>query len=83
MDGSETMVAQDPPDRRGRDPDPELSQLTLDAHTSPAPVLPTETNDELDELVAASAVGQALVVLATVATCAGRVPGASGAGCRG
>ena len=31
---------------------PELSQLTLDAHASPATVLPTETNDQLDELIA-------------------------------
>jgi hypothetical protein len=48
---SETVLAQDPPHRAGRDADPELSQLALDADTAPAPVLPTQTNDEVDELV--------------------------------
>ena len=47
-DGPETMSAQDPADRAGRDADPELLQFTLYAHASPAPVLPTETNDQLD-----------------------------------
>ena len=42
-------VAQDPPDRAGRDPDAELEQLALDANASPAPVLLTQTNNELHQ----------------------------------
>jgi hypothetical protein len=49
---SETISAEDATDRAGRDPDAELSQLTFYAHTSPASILPAETNDQLDELVA-------------------------------
>ena len=47
---SETVLTQDPSDRGRRDADPELSQLSLDADTSPASVLPTQSNDELDQL---------------------------------
>src|SRR5205807_524611 len=49
--GSQAASAQDPPDRGGCDADTELAQLALDAHTSPAAILPTETNDEVDELL--------------------------------
>jgi hypothetical protein len=51
-DGPEIMATQDPPDRGSRDPDPQLAQLSLDAHASPRPVLPTEANDEFHELTA-------------------------------
>jgi hypothetical protein len=50
--GSESIAAQDPPDRGSRDPDPQLAQLSLDAHAAPPAVLPTEANDELHEFVA-------------------------------
>src|ERR1017187_10254137 len=46
------MLAQNPSDRTGRDPDAKLSEFTLDAHASPAAVLSTETNDEPDQIVA-------------------------------
>src|ERR1039457_4019618 len=46
------MLAQNPSDRTGRDPDTKLSEFTLDTHTSPASVLSTETNDEPDQFVA-------------------------------
>src|ERR1039457_1120612 len=46
------MLAQNPSDRTGRDPDTKLSELALDTHTSPASVLSTETNDEPDQFVA-------------------------------
>jgi hypothetical protein len=45
---SETMSAQDPTDRTGSYTDTKLSQLALDTDASPASVLPTETNDEVD-----------------------------------
>ena len=50
--GPRPWSTQDSPDRGGRDPDPQLAQLSLDADASPPPVLPTEANDELDEVVA-------------------------------
>src|SRR5664280_467172 len=50
--GAQARSAQYPPDRGGRDADPELSQLALDADTSPASVLTTDTNDEIDQIVA-------------------------------
>jgi hypothetical protein len=46
------MLAENPSDRTGRDPDAKLSEFTLDTHTSPASVLSTETNDEPDQFVA-------------------------------
>jgi hypothetical protein len=46
------MLAQNPSDRTGRDPDSKLSELALDTHTSRASVLSTETNDEPDQFVA-------------------------------
>jgi hypothetical protein len=46
------MSAQDPSDRTSGDVDPELSELALDADTSPASVLPTEANDESDQFIA-------------------------------
>ena len=49
---SETMSAQDPTDRTGSNTDTKLSQLALDTDASPASVLPTETNDEVDEFIA-------------------------------
>ena len=51
-DGTQTVSAQDPSDRAGRDPDAELSQLALDANASPAPVLLTQTDDELHQFSA-------------------------------
>jgi hypothetical protein len=42
------MSAQDPMDRTGSNTDTKLSQLALDTDASPASVLPTETNDEVD-----------------------------------
>jgi hypothetical protein len=49
--GTQAMTAQDPSDRAGRDPDAKLSKLTLDSRAPPAPILPTEPNDELDQFV--------------------------------
>ena len=46
------MATQDPADRTGRDADTELSHFTLDAHTSPASILSTKTNDETNQPVA-------------------------------
>jgi hypothetical protein len=46
------MSAEDPTDRGGRDPDPELPELALDTNTPPGSVLPTEANDQVDQLVA-------------------------------
>jgi hypothetical protein len=46
------MSSQDPSDRTGRNTYSELSKLALDPDASPAPVLPTETNDDLDQFVA-------------------------------
>ena len=44
------MLTQDPSHRGRRDTDTELSQLSLDADTSPASVLSTQSDDELDQL---------------------------------
>jgi hypothetical protein len=41
-----------PADRACRDADPEPAKLTLNAGTSPAAVLPAESDDELDDLIA-------------------------------
>ncbi len=46
----EAMAAQDTADRGGRDPDTKLSQLTLDAHAPPAPVLRAEPDDKGDNV---------------------------------
>src|ERR1039457_4769961 len=46
------MSAPDSPHGRGRYLDPELSELSLDPDASPASVLLTETNDQIDQLVA-------------------------------
>jgi hypothetical protein len=48
---SETMSAQDPTDRTGSNTDIKLSQLALETDASPASVLPTETNDEVNEFI--------------------------------
>src|ERR1019366_3139094 len=47
----QAVSAQDPSDRTGGDPDPNVAQRTLDSHATPAPILPTEPNDELDQFV--------------------------------
>jgi hypothetical protein len=39
-------------DRACRETDPETAKLALNANTSPAAVLPTESDDELDDLIA-------------------------------
>ena len=44
------MAAEHPPDRRRSDPDAQLAELALDAHTAPAAVLSTEADDQLDQL---------------------------------
>ena len=44
------MTTQHASDGGGRDPDPELLQLTLDPNASPAAVLPAEADDQLDQL---------------------------------
>src|ERR1017187_9022177 len=49
--GSETVAAKDPADRALRDVDLEPAKLTLNADTSPAAVLPAESDDELDDLI--------------------------------
>jgi hypothetical protein len=49
---SETVASKDPADRACRDADPEPVKLTLNAGTSPAAVLPAESDDELDDLIA-------------------------------
>ena len=43
---TEVVTAKHTAHRRGRDPDPELAKLTLDADAAPAAVLPTEPDDE-------------------------------------
>ncbi len=49
---SETVASKYPADRARRDADPKLAKLALNADTSPAAVLPAESDDELDELIA-------------------------------
>ena len=49
---SETVASKDPADRARRDADPKPAKLALNANTSPAAVLPAESDDELDELIA-------------------------------
>jgi hypothetical protein len=49
---SETVAAKDPADRACRDADPEPAKLALNADTTPAVVLPAESDDELDDLIA-------------------------------
>ena len=46
------MASKDPADRACRDADPEPAKLALNADTTPAAVLPAETDDELDDLIA-------------------------------
>jgi hypothetical protein len=45
------VAPKDPADRARRDAEPEPAKLALNANTSPAAVLPAETDDELDELI--------------------------------
>jgi len=49
---SETVASKDPADRARGDADPKPVKLALDANTSPAAVLPAESDDELDNLIA-------------------------------
>jgi hypothetical protein len=53
------VAAEHAPDRRRPDPDAQLAQLALDAHTAPAAVLPTEADDQLDQLAAHGRAAQA------------------------
>jgi hypothetical protein len=46
------MAAEDAPDRRRAQPDAQLAELALDAHTTPAAVLPAEAHDQLHQLPA-------------------------------
>ena len=46
------MASKDPADRARGDADRKPAKLTLNANTSPAAVLPAETDDELDNLIA-------------------------------
>ena len=46
------MAAKDAPDRCCTDPDAKFAELALDAHTTPAAVLPTEADGQLDQLAA-------------------------------
>jgi hypothetical protein len=48
---SETAASKYPADRACRDADPEPAKLALNANTSPAAVLPTEADDEIDNLI--------------------------------
>src|SRR5207237_10788939 len=43
-------AAQDRPDRRRAQPDPELAQLTLNPHTAPARILPPQPQHQLPQL---------------------------------
>ena len=45
------MATENPSDRAGRDAETELSQVALDADTSPTPILPTEANNEPDQII--------------------------------
>jgi hypothetical protein len=49
---SETVASKDPADRARGDADPKPAKLALDATTSPAAVLPTEADDEIDNVIA-------------------------------
>ncbi len=49
---SETVASKYPADRARRDADPEPAKLALNADTTPAAVLPTEADDEIDNLIA-------------------------------
>jgi hypothetical protein len=49
--GSEPVAAKHPADRVRGDADPEPAKLALNADTSPAAVLPAESDDELDDLI--------------------------------
>jgi hypothetical protein len=46
------VAAEHAPDRRRTEPDAKFAELALDAHTTPAAVLPTEADDQLDQLAA-------------------------------
>jgi hypothetical protein len=46
----EAMTTQHTSDGGGREPNPQLLQLTLDAHPAPASVLLAEADDELDQV---------------------------------
>jgi hypothetical protein len=48
---SEPVASKYPADRACRDADPEPAKLTLNADTTPAAVLPAESDDELDDLI--------------------------------
>ncbi|MGD0945692.1 MAG: hypothetical protein ABR972_15690 [Acidimicrobiales bacterium] len=49
---SETVVSKYSADRACRETGPETAKLALNANTSPASVLPAESDDELDDLIA-------------------------------
>jgi hypothetical protein len=65
--------------------DPELSQLALDADTSPGPVLSTQTNDESDHWGwnrRSAGASLCLPVLSIAATCPWLIPDATAAASR-
>ena len=49
--GPRPWLSKYPADRARRDADPEPAKLALNANTSPASVLPTEADDEIDNLI--------------------------------
>ena len=50
--GPRPWLSKYPADRACRETDPEPAKLALNANTSPAAVLPAESDDELDDLIA-------------------------------
>ena len=50
--GPSPWLSKDPADRACRDADPEPAKLALNADITPAAVLPAESDDELDDLIA-------------------------------
>jgi hypothetical protein len=73
-DMTQTVSAQDPSDRAGRDPDAQLAQLTLDANASPASVLSTVLNNEPDQFIAHRRATRPLLSSPTSPFVLGRLP---------
>jgi hypothetical protein len=72
--GSETVASKYPTDRARGDADPKPAKLALNADTTPAAVLPAESDDELDELIAERATSRASLGSPSLPLVTGELP---------
>ena len=76
------MASKYPADRAREDADSKPAKLALDANTSPAAVLPTEADDELNDLIAERGTSRTSLGSPTFPLASREAPDASAAGSR-